>query len=149
MNTVTMNTTMFLIATEELYCESYGAYDVLHVCDADGDMDFITLRGNDSAPKLEKASDELKAKAAASYVDNKLDTNAKRGHIGCTVVLARSRKAPNATPLKVVDFVEAHYDNRYNQRVDAKVAVDVEGQKMWVNKSCIKDIIKGKAPYWA
>ncbi len=53
MFTVTMNTTMFLIATEELYCESYGAYDVLHVCDTDGNMDFVTLRGNDAAPELE------------------------------------------------------------------------------------------------
>lgn len=144
-----MNTTMFLIATEELYCDSYGAIDVLHVCDADGNMDFITLRGDEVAPELERANSEIRAKAAASYVDRLLDTNAKRGHIGCTVVLARSRKAPNATPLRVVDFVDAHYDSRYNQRVDAKVAVDVEGQKVWVNKSCIKEIVKGKPPYWA
>lgn len=141
--------TTFLIAVEELFCESNGAFDILHVCNEFGEMDFITLRCNDTAPNLEKASADLRKKAAEYYITAKLDTNIKRGHIGCTVVLSRSRKAPNKTPLKVVDFIDAHYDSRWNQHVDAKIAVDVEGVKVWVNKSCINAIIRGKAPYWA
>ena len=140
--------TTFLIAVEELYCDSNGAFDVLHVCDDAGVMDFITLRGNDVAPSMERATTEQKKKAADYYIQNCLDINTKYGHIGCTVVLSRSRKAPNNTPLEVVDFIDAYYDRCYANRVDAKIAVIVNDSKVWVNKSCIKTIIKGKAPYW-
>lgn len=140
---------IFILATEEMYCESNGAFDILHVCDEHGNVDFITLRGDEVAPSLPKASAELRAIAAQNFINNKCDINAKRGHIGCTVILQRSRKAPNKVELTVLDYAEAHYDARFNQWVDAKVAVDVEGSKVWVNASCIKEIVKGKRPYWA
>jgi len=68
--------------------------------------------------------------------------------IGCTVVLQRSRKAPNKTPLLVVDYDAGGYNARFNQYDPETVCVQHEGANIWVSVGCVKEVVEARAPWW-
>ena len=145
-----------LLSVDERYSDDAGAYIVLHVMHPDT-LEVTTIGGAyDSIERhqikgMTLASEAQRQVAAEIYANSCRDLCAKQGHalyIGCMVVLARSRKAPNKTPLKVVD----HKDRRWNGYNYDPEQVKVElpdGSMVWVGYSCIVSAVRGKLPYWA
>lgn len=138
---------LHLLAVEELYCNSNGAFELIHVWNGE-EIIIHHSRDGFNINSAINATPEIKAIASEWYQLNVKDTR-KHTYIGCTVILARSRKAPNKIPLKVLDFIEGGYDSRYNQYIDDKITVLHDDGHITINASCIKEVILGAAPYWA
>lgn len=91
------------------------------------------------------ASKEEIAEAAEVYAASGLIGSK---YVGCIVELKRSKKAPNGVPLKIMDYDKGGYDGRYGCKNPERIAVDVDGIRVWVGKSCIEKVIKGSYPWW-
>lgn len=72
---------------------------------------------------------------------------AQRKHFqGCVVVLSRSRKAPNKTPLKVLKDFDGGRNGRFFEPDQILVELP-EGGSQWVNASCIAEVVQGVYDY--
>ena len=151
-----------LIAVDERYNNNDGATEIAIVWTGSGCV-YFKNNGYETqfvAGSIPPASEEQLEAAKAYEIANTPETNnfqkyyyAGAGadtYIGCTVLLKRSRKAPNNTPLDVVDFEPESYNEYYNRRNPERIAVLVEGSKVWVSTGCIKETVKGvkKLPFW-
>ncbi|QFT40083.1 MULTISPECIES: hypothetical protein [unclassified Vibrio] len=99
------------------------------------------------------ATQEQIETAAQWYIDNCKDTSMRDGHstfIDCTVTLTRSRKAPNNTPLRVVNFSKGGFDDRYGHGQPDEICVKLDdGETVWVSLGCLKEVVKYAAPIWS
>lgn len=146
-----------VVAIDHKYNENDGAYSVAWVWDGEtlSHESYANGYNNRSFEDAEVDATFLQiSQAAEAYAVGKFDLgrshfNQYNTFIGCTVKLARSRKAPNKVELLVVDHADAYYDDNYNRRIDAQSAVMVEGVKVWVSQSCINEVVKGDYPWWA
>ena len=83
------------------------------------------------------------------YNYNKWIGNGTNTYVGCTVVLKRSRKAPNKVRLKVVEYIQGGYDSYYNHHIPALIVVeDDEGIRYSTSVSTIDKVVLGCKPYW-
>jgi len=71
--------------------------------------------------------------------------------IDCVVILQRSRKAPNKTPLKVVSFQDRYYNGRYYTNQTVSLINETTGETFYnISTSCIKEVLQGvkKDLFW-
>lgn len=128
------------------YDESMGAFTYAFFWDGEK----VTEQGGMysdlayDAYKVTATTEQIKA-AAEWYNVNHVDTNSFT-YLGCVVKLKRSRKAPNNTPLKVVDYEAVGYVNGY--RTSAQVCVLVDDSRVWVNHSTVDSVVTGKPVWW-
>lgn len=151
-----------LVAVDERYNDNDGAYDIAIVWTG---TKVVHFRNNGYVQEFHthgvpRANEEQKQAAIDYEIANTEESNnwnkycyGGRGadtYIGCIVTLQRSRKAPNKTPLEVVDFEQEYYNEYYNNRSPERIAVLVDGSKVWVSTGCIKEVVKGvkKLPFW-
>jgi hypothetical protein len=152
-----------LIATDHKYSENNGAWNEYHCWNGsevvviggmydhqDNDRERIT--GDATETELELARAWILANTEERPTYNKYCYNMRGAYtyLYCVVTLARSRKAPNKTPLKVVEFFESYYDRKFNQQVAEKITV-TDGSTSWtVSSNCIDQLVKGtkKLPFW-
>jgi|GEM_PF-6337785 len=149
-----------IVAVEEKYNDNNGAYQIAYLWDgerveqAGGMYDPAIYCVNATPEQIKAASEWAKADAEANptknwnkYYYGGLGANT---FVGCVVTLKRSRKAPNGTPLKVINFLEAAYYTHFNKHLAERVEV-TDGYNSWVVSSgCIDKVIKGvvKYPSW-
>ncbi len=152
------------IAKEEKYSENNGAWTIFWLFDG---VD-ITVEGGMYAGlpydyyRVDATREQKKA-ASVIYMDNQKEGNnynkyANGGNgadtfVGCIVSLARSRKAPNKTALKVLEFNDRYYSAHFNNWVSATIDLENEATGEIFNNvslGCIKEIIKGvkQRPFW-
>lgn len=146
-----MSKEIYVLAVDGKYSDNNGAWDVATVWDGkklsyDGSM-YNPSTYNYATPICR---DEEVIYAASRHFDTvAVEHNNKHSFVNCVVKLKRSRKAPNNKPLKVLQCIDAHYDSRFNCRVDDKVVVldEETGNKYTVNYSCISEMVKGVIDY--
>lgn len=133
------------VAKNEGYDNSMGAYTEFYFWDGEQ----VTTEGGMysdvayNAYSVDATIDQIEA--AGKWVQENAEVKFSGDFYGCTVILARSRKAPNGVELEVVD----HIINRFGNE---EIAVMVEGSKVWVSANTVKDIVKlpaAKRPLWA
>lgn len=148
---------MVIVAVEEKYNENNGAYQIAHAWDGErvervgGMYEQVMYCVNATPDQFKAASEWAKANAEANPTNNwnKYCYNGRGAFtfIDCIVTLKRSRKAPNGTPLKVVNFLEAGYNARFNNHVAERVEV-TDGESTWiVSSGCIDEVVKGVVEY--
>lgn len=81
-------------------------------------------------------------KAAADEYQRTSGDICNRTYIGCVVKLTRARKAPNRTPLEVVDHQAPKY--RQNERICVEAPIG----RMWVSIGCVESVVSYRAPSW-
>lgn len=154
-----MNDTQIIVAVDECYNDNNGSYQVAYIWDGKSVSTIGGMYDNKHysvncteeqflAAKLWQRENTPETIPFNKYCYNRLGANT---FIGCIVKLARSKKAPNKTELKVTDFHESYYDSRFNQHVTEKVTV-TDGVTSWiVSTNCINEIVKGVKEYvfWA
>lgn len=146
------------VAVDSRYDDSMGAYDVAYMFDGESVFTVGGMYSQENVPSHTNCTFEQKREASIKYMETAKESNNfnkychnGRGEytfIGCTVSLKRSRKAPNNTPLEVVDFIEGGYNGRYNETDKVEVT---DGVSSWVVSSgCIEKVIKGvkETPFW-
>ena len=149
-----------IVAVEDMYNDNNGAYQIAYLWDGErveqvgGVYDQVMYCVNATPEQIKAASEWAKANAEANPTNNwNKYCYGGRGadtFIDCIVTLKRSRKAPNIVPLKVVNFLEDVYDERFNNYTGERVEV-TDGENNWVVSSgCINEVIKGfvKYPFW-
>lgn len=145
-----------VVAIDSKYNDNDGAYHLAYVWNGETLEVVNYSNGRNLAfdAAVKDATPEQVAEAAGYFAANKMDLS-KLGfdttYIGCTVILARSRKAPNKTPLRVVNWRKGGY-NSYNNQHDPErvcVALPDSDDVAWVNVGCIKEITRGCPPWWA
>lgn len=62
-----------------------------------------------------------------------------------TVILQRSRKAPNKVVLKVTDWHTGYVDN-YGNNIQPQVCVSNGNEKWWVSYNCVKQVVTTAYP---
>ena len=140
-----------VVAIDHRYNDNDGAYSVAFFWDGESVTSDCFADGYNQGRFDDvkvNATTEQKAAAADWWQANNLQAHGKE-LLNCTVMLQRSRKAPNKTPLLVVDYDAGGYNARFNQYDPEQVAVNVNGNIVWVSIGCIKDVVKGKRPWWA
>lgn len=143
-----LNVGAVIVAIEERYNDNDGAYSFAWVLEGDKLYTVSVSNGHNGGrfdDAVVDATPEQVAIAAEIYANEKRMT---AQWLDCTVILARSRKAPNRVPLLVVDYATGGYNARFNQYDPEQVCVLVEGEKTWVNATCVKGVVKGAYPYW-
>ena len=134
-----------VVALDDIYCNSNGSMLVAWVFDGEKVWEHVYSSGysefNHASVNCSKEQFDL---AVIAYQKQRLSTKI----IGSTVILSRSRKAPNGVELEVVGY-EPGYINRYNQKTPNQIRVLTEDGAVWVNQSCIKEIVLGPKPWWA
>ena len=148
-----------VVAVDERYNDNNGAYQDVYLWDGES----VTMAGgmycskvysvNCTPEQFEAAKQWQRDNTPETIPYNKYCYNrlGAQTWIGCIVKLARSRKAPNKTPLRVTAFHEAYYDTRYNNQVVEQVTV-TDGQQSWtVSSNCINELVQGVKDYvyWA
>tara|TARA_Y100000310_G_C20233141_1_gene601199 strand:+ start:120 stop:590 length:471 start_codon:yes stop_codon:yes gene_type:complete len=138
----TLLETPVCVKMQECYTDNNGAFNVYYMWDGekvynDGGTQAGFIYQNVDATKQQKID-----AANWVYANTKEDDN-ECTYVGCVVILQRCRKAPNKTPLKVLDFAEGYY-NEYNRYVVEQILVELEDStSVWVSYSCIKEMVKG------
>lgn len=144
-----LNAGEVVVGVESKYCSNNGAYELAYVWTGkDVRIENYANAYNQGAhdDAVVNASPE-QVKAAGDWWES-YSNERNNSYDGCTVILSRSRKAPNKVPLKVIQSEPAYY-NDYNQRVDAQIHVELEAGSVWVNQSCIAEVVKVPRPFWA
>lgn len=150
------------IAVDHKYSDNDGAWSVFYMWDGEkvfteGGMYSVlaydAYEVDATREQLEAASDWARANTPYGNNWNKYANNRLGAYtfVGCIVTLARSRKAPNKTPLKVVAHHDRYFDQRFGNWVDEKVTVkDESGETYTVSIGCIKEVIQGvqNLPFW-
>ena len=131
-----------VVATEGCYNDNNGAYDLAHCWNGEElkVVNYANCYNRVSHDAVSTNATEQQIKEASSYYINNVIS---KSLLGSTVVLQRSRKAPNKVELVVVDTMEGGYNSQYNNYEPSKIAVLHDGCKVWVNESCIKEVVKG------
>lgn len=140
-----------VVAIDHCYNDNDGAYSIAFLWDGESVTSDCFANGHNQGRFDDvkvNASEQQKADAANWWQANKLQAH-KEELIGCTVVLQRSRKAPNKTPLLVVNYDAGGYNARFNQYDPEQIAVNIDGAIVWVSIGCVKEVVKGKRPWWA
>jgi hypothetical protein len=135
-----------IVHVTECFNEDCGAYDkVYYLIGNTLSCEVFTARDPRPTPSVNATGEEIKL-AECLYMAQGLRREG-RYLIGSVVTLQRSRKAPNKTPVKIVDFSDRYFDGSYWQ--DAKIHVTWNDglADAWVAESCIKDI-KANALDW-
>lgn len=148
-----------IVAVEEKYNDNNGSYQVAYTWNGEkvervGGMycnKYYSV--NCTAEQFQAAKQWERDNTAETIPYNKYCYNrlGAQTFLGCVVTLKGSRKAPNKTPLTVIQFHEAYFDKRWNQHVTEKVTV-TDGITSWeVSSNCINELIKGvkEYVYWA
>jgi hypothetical protein len=147
-----------VIAVSHKYDDNNGAYSVATIWDGNqlSEVNYaIGYNGGSYDDAVVDATPEQIAVAAKHYIDEckstGTDCQGNTTFVGCVVTLARSRKAPNRVPLKVVEYSEACYDAYYNTHRGAEILVQglEEYSPVWVSINCVSKVITGQAPWWA
>ncbi len=144
-----------VVAIEHLHDDSNGAFSLATVWDGSSlrEISYANAYNRGSFDDAEvNANTEQKRAASVWYVENKEDIKMIGNHasyIGCKVVLSRSRKAPNGTPLLVVNFSAGGYNEQFRCHEPSKIAVETEDSIVWVSASTIKSVVEYAAPWWA
>jgi hypothetical protein len=148
-----------VVAIDHIYDDNNGAQSVAYVLSVDNELDCVNYSNGHTglaydAAKVD-ATEEQKAIAANIYIDDlwkagRKDEQGNTDLTGTTVILQRSRKAENKVELLVLDYAHSYYCNTHYHYVTAKIKVNgKDGEPVWVNESCVKEIKKGLAPFWA
>ena len=134
-----------LVGFSGCFCESNGSYDEYILWNGET-VEKICCFERDMIPVCEKATREQKAQAALWFINNSLSwPYAHVKLIGYTVKLKGSRKVKNGLPVVITDYREGHYDSYHRQHVTEKVKINDQ----WISFSCINEIVKACAPWWA
>lgn len=150
------------VAIDHKHDDSMGAYSLFYMWDGkqvstEGGM-YSNMAYNHYAidatdEQIKAASDYMRETTLESHAYNKY-ANGGRGaytYVGCVVKLSRSRKAPNNVELKVVDYDDRYFNERFGTWVEAKITVkDADGVEYGVSVGCIKEVVKGvkELPFW-
>ena len=140
-----------VVGIDDRYNDNDGAYHLAHVWDGQSVIVHNYANGYNKGAYYDaevNATVEQKMEAAEWWRDNCKETE---NYWDCVVVLQRSRKAPNKVPLKVVSYDAGGYNGYYNQHDPEQIQVEIEkdADYAWVNASCVKQVIKGRDPFWA
>lgn len=156
---MTNKITPVVVAVDDRYNDNNGAYQIAYLWDGET----VYTEGGIYCDKVYTVNCSVEQKEAAinwkientelSIPYNKYCYGGRgaRTYIGCTIKLAKSRKAPNKVELKVTAFHESYYDGYYNQHVGEKITV-TDGNNSWVvSSNCIAEVVKGVKDivYWA
>lgn len=145
-----------VVAIDHRYNDNDGPYSVAWVWDG-VELTCETYANGYNGRSFDDADVDAKTTgqillAAEAYAVGKFDLgrlcSGSNTYIDCVVKLKGSRKAPNNVELLVVDHENSYYDSSYNRRVDAKIQVQLRDERVWVNQSCINEIVKGAYPFW-
>lgn len=141
-----------VVGVDQCYSDNNGAFDVVHVW-SEGEVVSHTLRDNDGnvTPKV-NATEEQKAVAGDWMQSHSKDVNVRNGcatYIGCTVILQRSRKAPNKVALDVINHKDRQWNGNYMRYDEEQICVKVNDAAVWVSVGCIKEVVKYRRPWWA
>lgn len=153
------------LAADHKYDDSMGAYTVFWLFDGESvyteggmysNLGFNHYTVNATVEQKKQALAIHMATVPETHNYNKY-ANSGRGaytFVGCTVKLARSRKAPNKKDLKVVGFNDRYYNDFFGNWVDETVdLIDTVTGDTYNNISinCIKEVVKGvkEEPFWA
>lgn len=137
-NTFFQNKT--IVHVRECFSEDLGAYDKVYWLDGLSlEMTGLTARDSIPTPRINALPEQIEL-AQELYTSQAIYRQG-RHIIGSTVILQRSRKAPNKVPVLIVDYAERHFDGSYWQDEKIQVA-DATGELAWTASSCIKEILK-------
>lgn len=144
-----------VIAVDHKYDDNNGAYSIAWLWDGSSVWTENYANGYNGGKfddlEVNASTDQIKAAGdwyELNSNDVSLNANGTPMFVGCTVTLSRSRKAPNKTPIKVLSFVKGGYDPRFNNHIPDQIVVDVDGDRVKVNASCVKDVVKFTRPWW-
>ncbi len=148
------------VAVEDKYSDNNGAWTVFTFFDG---QEFTTKGGmyqdlrhnayqvNATIKQLRKASIIALEQAPEGHNYNRYAGNGGTDtYVGCLVKLKRSRKAPNNTELKVLEWFDGGYSGRYNNYIPDQIRVTDGSQRWIVSASCISEVVKGvkESPFW-
>lgn len=148
-----------VVAVDHKYNDNDGAYSIAWIFDRKeetiGCVNYANgYNDGHFEDAVKDASPEEVEKAASVYRKGKVLCKTLNGRfetfLDCIVILARSRKAQNKVELKVYDTQDAHYNERYHCHEEAKILVDgKDGNRCWINESCVVEVVLGPNPWWA
>lgn len=144
-----------VVATEDKYNDNDGAYHLAYVWNGETVSIVNYSNGYNNVPynaAVKDANPYQVEDAVNWWINVRKDLSYRNGNptfIGCVVTLQRSRKAPNKTPLKVINHELGGYNSYYMQHDPERVCVEHEGQAIWVSVGCIKEVVQGARPWWA
>jgi hypothetical protein len=101
---------------------------------------------------INATADQIKA-AGDYYQQIFKDACNKNGttlYLGCVVELSRSRKAPNKTPLLVLNHKDRKWNDYYRTFDPEMILVEIDEQRAeWVSVGCVKNIVQYRRPWWS
>lgn len=141
-----------IVCVEQCYSDNNGAFDVVYYWDGES-VETETLTESSAASSPSVNATRLQKMEAGDWMRvNSKDINVRNGvatYIGCTVILQRSRKAPNKIELEVINHKDREWNQNYMRYDDDQICVNVDGVSVWVSTGCIKDVVKYRRPWWA
>ncbi|MCG9575410.1 hypothetical protein L1D14_04085 [Vibrio tubiashii] len=144
-----------VVGIDHRYNDNDGAYSIAHIWTGNGirQVNYANGYNNGSFQDAEINASQSQIDAAADwYINNVKDLSYRDGsytYLGCVVLLARSRKAPNNQPLKVCGYLKGGYSEKYGHWVNDSIQVEIcDNNFTWVSTGCIKKIVKSAPPFW-
>ncbi len=148
------------VAVDHKYSDNNGSWSEFIFFDGQGfttkggmysNLAYNSYQVNATVKQLRKASIIALKQAPEGYSYNRYAGNGGTDtYVNCIVKLKRSRKAPNNTELKVIDWFDGGYNGQYNNYTPDQICVTDGSQSWTVSASCIDEVVKGvkELPFW-
>lgn len=149
-----------IVGVDEKHNDNNGAFCLVWLFDEQANcLRRVTVSGTKYPEYLGATFDvvdnaEIISKAREAYRKTEKDCSYRvsigtETYTDCLVVLKRSRKAPNKTPLRVIGYKEGGFNNCFGTYETPQIQVkDAKGVLYLTSVKTISEVLEGKNPCW-